>query len=385
MPFLLILIASVLFVATLVAAYLRYQLDNVADGKNLVASIDAEVSKVSKTMPAHGLVVGVYKNGRTLIKGYGSVSGTDTSTPDESTVFQLASVSKLITSALLQILSDEGVVEMEASLGELIGDSVELSPDAALVTLHQLATHTSGFPRVPKVLIDKVISLAGEKSMMVDPYSHLDSKDILGYLKHSEGKKSPGKFVYTNYGMGLLGHVLELVTGKDLDSLAAEKLFNPLDMEATAIDLTKEMQEMLAQGHTAKGKLAKVWTFKSLGGAGGFNTSAADMMIFLRANVDDNASLYPVLRKMHKKQRGGSTGVGWMQPGFIERFLGNKSVVWHNGLVGGYASYVSVDVKAGTAVLILSNIAIDTTMMGTMITRIVRAQSWSSEGSDEPV
>ncbi|MEE9320819.1 MAG: serine hydrolase [Granulosicoccus sp.] len=375
MKILLILIASVLFIATLVAAYLRYQLDNAADDRNLVASIDAEVRKVSNAMPPHGLVVGVYKNGQTLIKGYGSVGGANTSVPDESTVFQLASVSKLITSALLQILSDEGVVEMEASLGELIGDSVELSPDAALVTLHQLATHTSGFPRVPKVLSDKVISLAGKESLMVNPYNHLDVKDVLGYLKFSEGKKSPGKFVYSNYGMGLLGHVLALVTDKDLESLATEKLFNPLDMKTTAIELTQEMQEQLAQGHTVKGEPAQLWTFKSLGGAGGFNTTAADMMSFLRANVDDSAGLYPALSRMHKKQPGSSTGIGWMQPGFIERFLGNKSVVWHNGLVGGYASYVSVDVKAGTAVLILSNIAIDITMMGTMLTRIVRTQS----------
>ncbi len=85
------------------------------------------------------------------------------------------------------------------------------------------------------------------------------------------------------------------------------------------------------------------------------------------------------LRKMHARQHAGDAGIGWMQPTFLDRVFGNQTMVWHNGMVGGYASYVSIDTNAKTGIVILSNSAIDVTMLGMMLTRQVRTQSWSSE------
>ncbi len=378
MKIIMIIFASILIIAASAALYLKYRLNNTADSGDLEASLDAEIEKISKKELSYGLVIGVYKNGKSFIKGYGTIDKKETSVPNASTVFQLASVSKLFTSSLLQILSDEGVVDMDATLDELIGDSTILSSSAKLVTLRQLATHTSGFPKIPKALIDKATRLAGKENLMVDPYSHIDLKDVLDYLENTQGKRKPGKFKYSNYGMGLLGHVLEIITKKDLESLATEKLFKPLEMISTAIVLTPEMQRHLAQGYTIKGEPAPLWTCNALDGAGCFNSNGSDMMKFVQANIDDKSFLIQTFKKMHKQQPNGNTGIGWMQPGFVQRFIGNKSVIWHNGLVGGYGSYVSIDVKAKIGVFILSNMAIDPSMIGMMITRLVRTQSWSS-------
>ncbi|NOX42976.1 MAG: beta-lactamase family protein [Gammaproteobacteria bacterium] len=377
MKILLIIFASILFIAASAAIYLKYRLNNTTDNGDLEASLDAEIEKISKKGLSYGLVIGIYKNGKSFFKGYGTINKKETSVPNASTVFQLASVSKLFTSSLLQILSDEGVADMDATLDQLIGNSTILSSSAKLVTLRQLATHTSGFPRIPKALIDKVTRLAGKENAMVDPYSHIDLKDVLDYLENTQGKHKPGKFKYSNYGMGLLGHVLEIITKKDLESLATEKIFKPLDMISTAIALTPEMQKHLAQGYTTKGEPTPLWTCGALDGAGCFNSSGSDMMKFVQANIDDKSFLIQTFKKMHKQQSNGKTGIGWMQPGFAERFIGNKSVIWHNGLVGGYGSYVSIDLKAKTGVFILSNMAIDPSMIGMMITRLVRTQSWS--------
>ena len=82
---------------------------------------------------------------------------------------------------------------------------------------------------------------------------------------------------------------------------------------------------------------------------------------------------------MHEPQFSGDTGIGWLQPGFFDGFVGNKTVVWHNGMVGGYASYVSIDTKTKTGIVILANKAVDVTMLGMMLTRQARTQSWSSQ------
>jgi len=56
-----------------------------------MASIDLEVDKFKKKVSSPAIVVGVYKNSEIFIKGYGE------SAPNESAIFQIASVSKLFT------------------------------------------------------------------------------------------------------------------------------------------------------------------------------------------------------------------------------------------------------------------------------------------------
>lgn len=373
-----LLVVGILTVAALFSFfYIKQRLNAVADSANLEKALDKEVSKVSRRHPASGLVVGVYKDGKSFIKGYGVFGQDNHRAPDSTTIFQLASVSKLLTAASLQVLCDEGVLRMDATLGELIGATLHLSPAAQQVTLEQLVTHTSGFPGVPKVFFRKIIKLAGRKNLLKNPYSYLELKDVFEYLRTTEGKRAPGRFEYSNFGMGLLGHVMEKVVKKDLDVLAAEKLLAPLDMYHTAITLTPDMESHVAPGHAANGELTPRWTFGALAGAGAFNSNVSDMLKFIRANLDDSSHLARSLKKMHKAKSNGHTGIGWLQPTFLDRFLGSRSIIWHNGLVGGYASYISIDTANKTGLVLLSNKAIDVTMLGIMMTRQVRTQSWS--------
>ena len=373
-----IALAIVVVVAVSAFLYLTYRLNNTPDNKELEKVLDSEVKKLTRNDLSYGLVIGVYKNGKSFIKGYGTVSKESTTVPDPSTVFQIASVSKLFTTSLLQILSDEGIVKMDDTLGDLIGDSMSLSPAAQRVTLKQLATHTSGFPRVPKSLGLNATKLAGKENLMQNPYSHLGPEYIFDYLKTTMDKREPGRFEYSNFGMGLLGHVLEIVTKKNFEPLVSEMLLAPLDMRNTAVTLTPQMKENLAQGYTADGVPSPLWTFSALAGAGAFNSNVEDMMKFVRANIENGSLMSQTLKKTHAPQFGGDTGIGWMQPTILDRFFGNRAVVWHNGMVGGYASYVSVDTKAKTGIVILSNKAVDVTMLGMMLTRQARTQSWSS-------
>ncbi len=138
-------------VAVSVVLYLKYRLVNTPDKGNLEAALDLEVNKkyMDKGL-SYGLVVGIYKDEKIFIKGYGTVNQNSTMVPDGTTIFQLASVSKLFTASTYQILSDEKVFDMDATLSDVLGTTVKLSPLVQETTLRQLATHTSGFPNIPK-------------------------------------------------------------------------------------------------------------------------------------------------------------------------------------------------------------------------------------------
>ena len=372
-------IALVVLIAVSAVLYLKYRLAYPRDNKNLEATLDAEVKKLTRKDLSHGLAIGVYKDGKSFIRGYGTVNKLAPTVTGASTVFQIGSLSKLFTASLFQILCDEGVVRMDATLAEILGGSLALSPTAQQVTLKQLATHTSGFPSIPKPLGLKANALVKKEDLMRDPYGHLGPEYVFEYLGSTEDQRAPGRFEYSNFGMGLLGHVLEFITKRDFESLVREKLLAPLEMGHTAITLTPEMREHLAQGYTEKDEPCSLWTFRALAGAGAYNSSVEDMMRLIRANIEDDSFMSPTLKKMHAPQLSGDTGIGWIQPTFLDRFFGNKTVVWHNGMVGGYASYLSVDTKTKTGIVILSNKAVDVTMLGMMLTRKARAQSWSSQ------
>ena len=161
MKILAIILALLIAVAVSAVFYLKYRLGNAPDNKDLEAALDSEVMKLIQHDASYGMVIGVYKDGKSFIKGYGTVNKQSATVPSASTVFQIASVSKLFTASWLQILCDEGVLKMDATLAELIGGSMALSPAAQRVTLKQLVTHTSGYPRIPKSLEIKATESAG--------------------------------------------------------------------------------------------------------------------------------------------------------------------------------------------------------------------------------
>ena len=371
MQTILITLVTILVLVGCGVFFIRRKLKTAPDKKNLKSEIDLEVEKITKGDPKEAIMVGVYKQGTTYFKPEGRFSEDLYQLPDRHSVFQIGSLSKLFTVSVLHSLVREGVVSMESTLGELIGNKYDISDSAKSVTLHQLVTHTSGFPRVPKAFFDKTVEAFGKDNVSKNPYSVLSFDDVIEYLKTSEGKKESGTIDYSNFGSGLLGHVLEIVTGDKLESLAKERIFEPLGMNMTSTGLYTELNESIVQGYNRDNEKAELWTFGALMGAGGFDSSASDMLDFLASFLKDKDNSAPL-----------NADGGWIKAGKLEKLYGNEAMVWHNGMVGGYSSYAAVDPVNDIAVVVLSAKAVDLTMPGIMLMRQARTQSWASPKSD---
>ena len=348
-----------------------------SDKHVLKASLDRRVDELFEDQQSQAIALGVYKDDRSYAKVYGVVGEGAELPPDANTVFQIGSISKIFTASLLQALVDQGVVSMDATLGELLVNSVELSDKAAAITLRQLVTHTSGFPRVPDSLLSLVEQRAGALEIMLDPYSHLTTDEIFAYLADSEGTKSPGNFDYSNYGMGLLGHVLEKIMSESLEQLYETHLFKPMKMENTSIELSTANKGLLAQGHTDKGEPTGPWHFDALAGAGALNSNTNDMLTFLKVSLDQGSDANKRLEAMRVPQYNVATGIGWLQATPTDRKLGLKGYVWHTGMTGGFSSYIAMNPDDQTGIVVLTNRAIDLTKVGRKLTRVLISQSWS--------
>ena len=350
--------------------YIKYKSNNVVDNKNLEASIDKKANQYIQEGNSIGLVIGIVKNGKTFIKGFGTINKEKQISPDSLSIFELASTSKLFTTSTLQLLVDEGQLKLDDKIQTILTNKVKISSLGQNTTLLHLATHLSGFPSLPNSFIAKM-------NDETNPYKDLVTQDIYDYLRTCEAKQAEGNFEYSNFGMGLLGHLLEIKSGTKYEKLVTQKLLDPLQMKNTFVTVDSVNNISIVQGYDESGNLSPIWTDNVLTGAGSFLSNASDMIKFIKANLkEDESSISKSLIQTHKRQLNGETGLGWILPSSADKLIGNKDIVWHNGMAGGYSSFLAIDKINGYGIIILSNKAIDVSTFGMKMVVTVRTQSW---------
>ncbi|MBC7860453.1 MAG: beta-lactamase family protein, partial [Burkholderiaceae bacterium] len=204
-----------------------------AGGGDLQIEADSLALPLIEQKKTRAIVVGVLlPDGSHQSFGYGSTEADGGHRPDGDTLFAIGSVSKGFLSATAATLVQEGALGWDDTLEQLLPPGTPLSPAARRITLLQLATHTSGLPRqplTPRTLFYLIEYLFTGENF----YRHFDRDYLLGYLAEFDGAPAAGTPVYSNIGYGLLGHVLELRSGKKVDRLVREKILEPLQLTHT--------------------------------------------------------------------------------------------------------------------------------------------------------
>ena len=300
--------------------------------------------------PHGALVIGVLQQDKGYIVGLGQASPAQTNPPDGQTIFELGSITKVFTGVTLAKLVDDGVVRLDDPIGKYLPEGV-VAPqkNGHEITLGELATHTSGLPRLPD-------NLDTSPANAINPYASYHATNLYQSLATVQLSHEPGKVSdYSNYGFGLLGHLLELKTGLPYETLITRTICEPLGLSNTVIHLSPEQLTRLAPGHDAQGDIVSNWDFDALAGCGAFRSDASDLLNFLSANLKTNsAPIYQALaeaRKFHLKKFSGGIGLGWQ----IEEPVEDRVVYWHNGGTGGYIGFIGFDRKNQAGIVILSN------------------------------
>lgn len=240
---------------------------------------------------AIGLLWGVDRG----VAGYG-VHDAGGQAPDEHTVFEIGSVTKLFTTLLLADMALRGEVALDDPARKYLPETVHIPTwQGNQITLLHLATHTSSLPRLPGNL-DKTIKDEA------NPYANYRVSDMYEFLSDYKLKRPIGsQEEYSNLGMGLLGHILGLVAGKTYEELVSERVLRPLGMNDTSIALSPDQQKRMAPGHTADGKVTASWDTPAIPGCGALRSTANDMLKFMAASM--NPALSPVAQAMRLCQR----------------------------------------------------------------------------------
>ena len=257
--------------------------------------------------------------------------------PTEKRIFEIGSISKVFTGLLLADAVERGKVRLDTTLADLLGkDQRFADPKVGKITLLQLATHTSGLPRLPD-------NIGPNPDAAEDPYGHYDRKMAHAYLAKAKlAGDPPYPASYSNYGMGLLGDLLAQAAGKTWEDLVKEKITGPLGMPDTVVTLSAEQQARLAPPY-AGDKPDHSWTFQAMAGAGALRSTAADMLRFGETMMTPaKTPLEAAIRRMmepHAPYPDMSAEIGL---GIIISKLDGEREYTHDGGTGGYRSTLQV-------------------------------------------
>lgn len=320
----------------------------------LTAQIDEAARDYLSTRKEATMMIGVTVRGKRTMKSFGSPGAAKVSLPDERTIYEVGSISKVFSATVLSVMLGNGELALSDTVAQFL--PVDLPPEIGSITLLQLATHTSGLPRVLPIFYKMVmedVHTCYERYKKEDLY-----KDLQGAKLEREKETEA---VYSIIGMGLLGHIIELKAGKPYRTVMQEIVCRPLKLEDTDTTLSAAQTRRLVHGYDSEGKLVPNWEHDVLKSQGAVRSTAHDMMLFAEANLrGDNSSLSQAMiraQTLYFDGPGGPWGLGWYKLG---RAFGVKPIpgydVWaHDGATAAYRSHISVCRKAQVGVFALTS------------------------------
>ena len=194
------------------------------------------------------------------------------------TLFEIGSITKTFTSLLLADMVVKGEVKLDDPISKYLPAGVKApSRNGREITFLDLATHTSGLPRMPSN-IKPADPMNPYKDYTVDKSSNTSTPT-------SSTSTSARIISIRTSGPGVLGQVLALRAGKDYETLVRERILAPLGMSDTTITLSAGLAERFATPHDDKLKPTSPWDFTGLAGAGAIRSTARDMLKYAAANL----------------------------------------------------------------------------------------------------
>ena len=285
------------------------------------------------------ITVGVIQNGQASYTVYGA-NGEEL--PAQLHTYEIGSLTKTFTAALVARAVQEERIDMEDTIDEYLS----LPEGNHYPTIEEVLTHTSGYtwfyfesPMIANFFKGRNDFYGISKEMVLNKAAKLDLF------------KEEYDFCYSNYGYAVLGLILETVYQTDYTTL-----------------MNQYVQEELQLGNTRisdqSGDLGNYWDWQDEDAylsAGALTSNIEDMLAYAQIQLEEKD--YFALGHESLKEIDASTdsykmmGIHMDEIGMAWILDKQNNFIWHNGGTGSYNSYLGVDLKTGTAVVVLSNLS----------------------------
>ncbi|RNC85513.1 MAG: class A beta-lactamase-related serine hydrolase [Balneola sp.] len=295
-----------------------------------------------------GIAVGVVKDGNVILsKGYGYSDVENKTKANEHTIYQIGSVTKMFTGHLLSILIEKQILSPSDTLSDFFPDDLNFpkSPSGQVVTIKDIATHSSEFPRYPSNL----------ERIDPDPIQGYSIEQMLeGIELVSIKNKIGGHYSYSNFGYGILGIAMEYRMNKPLSELLDEHIFSAYHMNHSSLFFRESLHDNLATPYLEVSPLKKTepWDMGTLAGAGNIFSSVSDLNQFMIHLLKESKTNDIQMKKRLSINETWSYGLGCF---VIDSSKWDTQIIYHGGDIDGYASYLALYPEFDLGIVILTN------------------------------
>jgi len=311
--------------------------------------VDSAARKYIQKGNTVGLSIGIIKEGKTAIYSYGEMKRGGKVLPGADSFFEIGSITKTFTATLLAWYVNEKKIRLTDPIIMYLPDSVAVNNELKGITLLNLINHTSGLVSVPDNLSDNL-------SDPSNPYKDYTKPMMYSYLKNCKLVSRPGeKYTYSNLGVGLLGMILQSVSGQTFEQMVSELITRPLGMFSTAQYLNPLFTPRFVGVYNSEGQATAPWEFDVLAPCGALRSTVNDLLKYAGANMFAKTTpLSGAIQSTHKItfSKDVKIGMGW-------HVINIKGVdyYFHNGGTYGSSSFMAFNAEKGIAIVLLSNSA----------------------------
>ncbi len=244
---------------------------------------------------------------------------------------------------------ERGEIALEASAASLAPKGAKLPRrDDRDIRIRDLVSQTSGLPRLPPGFAPKDAT---------NPYADFGVDALYEALARTELARAPGAgYEYSNFGFMWLSELLGRRAGRDFESLAKARLFEPLGMKEAAVRLSPDAAKRLAPGHDPARRPVRAWDIApELAGVGGFRITPNEMMLLAEALAGRrpgplDAAIRRSQETLFTTPRGSSVGYAWA---VVPR--SEAKVYWHNGGTAGFHTMLAFAPGARRAAFVVAD------------------------------
>lgn len=296
-----------------------------------------------------GVVVGMVNGDSTSVLAFGTTKKTVENQPDGNTVFEIGSCTKLFTASILAILKKEGKLNYEDDVSKFLN---KLYFDKKDITILDLLTHHSGFPRYPK-------NFQMDQSEKLTRYENYTYPQLATFLKEHEAvQREERNYIYSHVNYVILTLIIEKITEQRYETVVQERLLTPLGMNDTYIKVASNTKNQIAQGYNLLDEPVELLKTEVFKGAVGYKSTANDLVRFLEAQlVYSDEILIQTIQSLQDYSEASPIkkiriGLAWHHVQPRRRYF---SYLAHSGATEGHQVYIAFMKETKTAVVVLSN------------------------------
>ena len=318
---------------------------------DLQQDLDAEFAPVVKEgllreSTGCGIAIGVIDHGQRRVFTYG--------TARRNSIFQIGSVTKTFTGLALAQLAVQQKVRLDEPLGPLLFPDIAAGSPATEITLLDLATHRSGLPSVPDNL---------EPKDPDNPFADYDRVALRKFLvNHGTTRPADAKYLYSSFGIGLLGYALAQRAGVPYAQLVRTEVTGPFHMNDTVFTLSPEQERRVIQGHDAGMEPVDAGLDESgmFTAAVGAKSTVEDLLTWLDTNLHPDhyaagasGATMPAAFAIDHQLRGNVTQN--TEVAFSWLYDVESHTYEHGGTTPGYTAHVEFTPDDDRAIVVLYN------------------------------